>query len=218
MLPYLPTVFNLLLHRMQDQMKDTKTPKYCRYFLHFITLFSMTYSAVTLYELFETITVGLNQIIILNVWSYNISACCSLDKYEVRQMIVGSTKILLETPVNVNSELFIAVLKYILILIDTEISKNSIRSNSVDDSEVAVDEEAESREFDSTYSKLAYAQLPEVIQSAEVTQCHIYFIQKLVAFCSSHPGQYAPVISQSLDPKLSLILTELLTSQGLTLV
>jgi exportin-2 (importin alpha re-exporter) len=31
--PYLPTIFGLLLTRLQEHMKDTKTPKYCKLFI-----------------------------------------------------------------------------------------------------------------------------------------------------------------------------------------
>jgi len=38
--PYMGTVWNLLLHRMQEMMKDTKTPRYCRSFVHTLCLYA----------------------------------------------------------------------------------------------------------------------------------------------------------------------------------
>ena len=38
--PYMGTVWNLLLHRMQELMKDTKTPRYCRSFVHTLCLYA----------------------------------------------------------------------------------------------------------------------------------------------------------------------------------
>eukprot|EP01035_Chromulina_nebulosa_P020253 gene20253-26295_t len=195
--PYQSTVFNLLLIRMQDQLKDNnKTPKYCKYFIHFIALFSFLHSSEKLNEIFESLTPGL------------------LDKIEMKQMIVGFTRLLVSPVLLSRSDAWIAVLKYVLLLVNAESGKTIVDSDDL----TFIDEEAEAREFDSTYSKLLYATLPPPVSSVEVAAASAYFIKSLAEFTSKYPGQYTTIIQTGLDAKMMTELQELLQLNGLTLM
>lgn len=213
----IPTIFSLLLTRMQDQMKDTKTPKYCRYFIHFACLFAAMYGGQRLYDVFEALTPGLTVMIIQGVWSHNNQACCSMDKLELKQLIVGATKFFLDTPINQDPRSWTAVLSYTLALVDAESGHKVL-----DDDIHFVDEEAEAREFDSTYSKLAYATIPDAGVTPEIAQASSYFISSLAKFCAARPGQYLSAIQMQLsDAKKAneaKTLQQLVEANGVTLV
>jgi exportin-2 (importin alpha re-exporter) len=213
--PFLPTIFNLLLHRMQEQMKETKTPKYCRCFLHTIALFASVYGGRALVEAFDGLEKGLIGMIILQVWSVNRANCVSADKVEVKQMIVGGTRLLCETSVAQNPETFSSLLKSILALLGAGVEKGGA---GADFSEEFLDEEADAREFDSTYSKLAYAQVADVDPTAEIPSVAGYFGSALGALArSAAPGQYTSLIASALDEGEKVVLQGALAQAGVSL-
>lgn len=242
MKPYAQTLFTLCLQRMKDQINENnKTPKYCRFFLVTLSLFMIKYNSPSLvYETFELLTPGLTVMIMLNVVSANLQSCCqNLDKIELQYLIIGLTKLFFETNLAVtalnqgNADLWKAILYYILTLIDaTDINKPTIANLASlgGDEDGSLDEDAESREFDTTYSKLAYAQLPSEllhlsnISFISMTGSHdntiatasSYFIKTLVAFSHSQPaGHCISVIQAVVDSKGGEMLQSLLLANGI---
>ena len=94
---YMTTLWSLLLHRMQEQMKDNKTARYCRLFLHSFSLFAAIHGGVALSDALGALEKGLVNMVILQVWSLNRASCATADPLEIKEMIIGGTRILCET-------------------------------------------------------------------------------------------------------------------------
>lgn len=211
--PYLQTIFSLLLHRMQDQMKDSNTPRYCRYFLHTLSHFAVAYGGAMVYDILEGLTAGLTSMVI-NVWKNNSSLCANLEIAQINEMIAGGTKLLVQTPINSQPDLWLQLLQVIIPLIQAQDGKSG---KSDDESSAFVDEEAEAREFDSAYSKLAFSQLAEPSPNAEAAAASVFFATSLSQLTASRPGYYLQVI-QHLEPDNARVLQELFQQQGLKLL
>lgn len=210
---YLPTIFNLLLVRMQDQMKaDNKTPRYCRMFIHTMCLFASVYGAQLLYDTLEGLSGGLTAMIITKVWTVNSSACSGCDRSEVKRMVVGATKLLTDTPIRQQPDVWKCLLKFIVVLL------SSSSSGGAETDGDGIDEEAEAREFDSTYSRLAYAHVPEPALSPEMVTAPAFFATSLATLSSSMPGQYTPLVQAALSPEEASQLTAILQHSGVGLV
>lgn len=160
-------------------------------------------------DLLETITPGLVSMIVLNVWSVNREQCAGLDGIEVKQLVVGSTRLLLEsTTVLQKQDLWSSLLKTIFVMAN----KNAGSSSTTELPHVDFEGTAlEAMEFDSTYSKLAYATLPTIDGCADVSDGTIFFGSKLAAFLQTPDGgKYASLIPQALEPTEVVALETLL--------
>ncbi len=210
--PFLPTIFQLLLHRMQESMKDTKTPRYCKLFLHSICLFSSVHGAQLLHDSLEALTQGLVGMIISNVWSVNRANCAGNDKLEVKQMIIGGCKLLTESSVTQKPEVWGSLFKSILSLVDAGAEKTTQAAGEGEDDE-------EGKDFDSTYSKLAYASVVTVDPNEAITCAPAsHFAVSLSKFTAAHPGQYVPIIQSVLDQREAAALQALLHQNGVNIV
>lgn len=198
MQPFLPTIFGLLLHRMQDSAKESKTTRYSRSFLHSMCVFSAVYSAQSLWDTLEGVSKGLISMIVLKIWEPNRDGCAALAPLEVKHMVVGGTKLLLECPVCQSPDVFAYLLKSIVTLLDTSKTGKGMSAAAED----FLLEGDESKEFDSAYSKLVYASVPSVDPiEQQAPSTHAFFAHKLSAFCAAHAGQYLSVIQNGLDSR-----------------
>jgi exportin-2 (importin alpha re-exporter) len=209
---YLPIIFDLQLRRMKFQMKDNRTPKYCRLFLHSMLLFVVAYSPTTLYMLFERIDPGLLPELINHVWIPNKDACTLLDSIEIQEMLVGATKLLCDSPISQSPDLWISVLKATLPLLEAK----GMQKIDLDD-DFLDDEADQSREFDTKFSKLLYAQTPDPLVPIEVVQSKQFFATSLGSLCRSRPGQYTPLIQKALLTEEAVAFSNFLQSCGVVL-
>jgi exportin-2 (importin alpha re-exporter) len=212
--PYIGTIFNLVLTKMQTHMKVSKTNKYCRMFIHSMCLYSAAFGGQKLYDVITGIDASLINTLITQVWSPNNSLCASSDLLEVNHMIVGGTNLLCNTPVNTHPELWGSLLVNIMTLIDVE----GVEDDGLDDILLLGDEEAEEREFDSTYSRLAFAVVPDAELQNEVESPYSLFCTTLSTLCKGSPGSYAPVVQGVLTPRLVQILQQKMQESGQTIV
>lgn len=158
--------------------------------------------------------------IIMNVWSHNVQSCYSLEKVEIKEMIVGATNLFLDTPLINNSDVWLTGMVYITTLID-QADSSGYKSTDVDDlDQLFGEDEAQSREFDSTYSKLAYALLSEPPIAPEYATASKYFISRLSSFTSTYPGKYLPLIQKLTmnNPEQGKLLEKLVQSNGVQLL
>lgn len=190
--PYIVTIFNLLLHRLQESVKQSKKVPFCKYFIHNICLFSAVYGSQTLYNTLESLTNGLVTMLVMNIWSENRGNCAQLDSQDIKHILIGGTKLLCETPIATNIEVFSSLFHSLLVLVSDD---DEVHGNY----DLHVDDNAEDRAFDSTYSKLAYAMVPNVDPCLDVTSGPVYFVTTLANFTRSRPGQYGHVISTALN-------------------
>lgn len=211
--PFIPTILDLQLRRMKAQMKDTKTPKFCRHFLHSLMLFASVYGGAALCEWLGRLDAGLLPELVNHVWGPNSAQCCQLDEIEIKQMVVGATKLLCDSLVVSVPDTWIRCLKYVLPLLDAKgAQKVELDENFL------MDDEAEDREFDTKYSKLVHAQTPDVPASTEVAQARQFFAFSLSNLCRNSPGQYLALINQGLTPEETLFLQNILQQAGVALV
>jgi len=214
--PFLPTIFNLLLMRLQESSKESKVSKYTRCFLHSLCVFCISFPAQVLHDQLETITNGLVSMITLNIWEPNRDNCAAADKTEIRQMLIGGTHLLLQSALVTKQSVWGSLLNTLVAL--AEAASGGGTNLASDDFFLADDEEVGGKEFDSTYSRLAYAQIPTADSTAAIASAPAYFLTMLSQFCAASPGQNINAIQASIDPKFSNALQKLLADNNIRLI
>jgi exportin-2 (importin alpha re-exporter) len=207
--PYIPTIFNLFLMRMQEQMKQSQTPKFCRSFIHTMFYFAIVHGGKTLFEVLEAIGAGLSGNLVTSVMACNTSMCANLDKQSVGRIVLGGAGLLTESGIADNPVAWIALLKFVLTLASSALNIASVRDGGAAalarealllESEVE-DEEAAARDFDSTYSKLAYVQIPDPVVGLDTNaSIAAAFVNKLShLFATRSVNAYADAVKLQLD-------------------
>eukprot|EP01038_Epipyxis_sp_PR26KG_P004977 gene4977-6960_t len=214
--PFVQTIFNLLLMRMQEAVKDSKTVRYCKYFVNSICVFAAQNGGQIVRDTLETITPGLVSMIVLNIWSVNRSQLASSDSAEVKQMIVGATRLLIESN-SLSNEVWISLLQSILSLIEAEGNNSKGSIAHILDEVIDLDED-ENRDFDNAYSKLAHAGITYADPTSNIPSGGAYFATSLSSFCAARPGQYISLIQANLAPNEKEILQTILQSNGVGIV
>lgn len=218
LLPYLGTILNLLLMRLQESVKESKVTRYSKLFLHSLCVFCIAFPPQTLVDQLENITNGLITMIVLNVLAPNRENCCSADKMDVRQLLIGGTRLLLQSAVTTKPEVWSSLLKTVVVLADVAQTGGGSTLLSEGFLPMDDDEVEGGRDFDSTYSKLAYASVPADDPSVSIVSPQGFFATSLSQFCAAHPGQYVPVIQAALDSKEAVVLQKLLVENNVGLV
>jgi len=206
---YIPTIFQLLFRRMMEN----KTPQYIRCFSHSIFLFSSKFGGQSLYESCETIQPEMTALIITKIIEPNLQMICDVDTPHLSRIIVGSTKLLCESSMNLNPSVWTILYCSIINMMMVFEKKKS----GVSDKFVYEDENAESREFDNTFSKLVHAHLPDFPLSAEETQPVIFFLKSLANLCQIHPGRFNSIIFSCLQEESALFFKSKLQQFGISL-
>ena len=226
---YMPTIFNLLLRSLQETMKSTRAGaatkvSAVRRLFHTLSVYSSIYGGNLLVdEGLEKIEGGLVANLVAQVFEPKVSkftGTCS--GMELRRMIVGATRILTESSVIAgNLETWGKLAKISLSIIIASEKKPLTAAATASVSLLSVVEgadNAESREFDSSYSRLANATMPSVEATPEMQLGENFFLSSIASFCRSRPGTYLSVLQRSLDEEQGRCLSALLNSQKLQLV
>ena len=216
--PYLPTIFGLLLTRLQEHMKDTKTPKYCKSFVHTICFFAAIHGGQSLENIFLSIdpSGGLLNTLITDVWSHNSTACVSNDKADIKHIIIGGTKILCQSNVKQQYIAWGSLLKSIVILLDIDFSKVGL---DLDDyNSWGLDDDAADREFDSAYSKLAYGQISDPDGTVDINSASEYFTSSIGELFKQLPGKFPRIIQQALEHHQLQLLQGLCQQNGVIIM
>ena len=212
--PYAPQIFNLLLVRMQEE----RTPRFCKMFIHSMCLYAAV-DAAFVYRTVEAIEAGLLRTLVTKVWAQHGGHCAGGERAEVGRMLVGATKLLTATDAANQADVWGAALKFALALMSAARQQEALLSRDL----LVADEDAaaaEAREFDSTYSRLAYAQFPDLAEGVaggvDVASAPQFFASSLEALCRSRPGQYGPVLAQVLDAAEADVLKSALAACGIS--
>jgi exportin-2 (importin alpha re-exporter) len=221
--PYMGTIFNLFLARMQEQMKSSQTPRYCRSFIHTMCFFVIVHGGVSLYETLEGFSQGLTQMLVTQVIAANAAQCAGMDKSSLARLVAGGSILLTETPVADNPLAWVSLLGSVLLWVSSHLALAGIsaggaaaqaREALLVESEME-DEEAAAKDFDSTYSKLAYVQIPEPAIGVENANAASTFVGKLTQlFASRSVNVYGDATKQSLAPASRKTLQEVLQLCG----
>ena len=124
-------------------------------------------------------------------------------------MTVGAARLLCETPLGQDPEAFAALLRSAVALLQGDRASGS-GGGGHDELESFLDEEADAREFDSTYSKLAFALVEDVDATKDIPSAPAYFAVALAGLSRSRPGQYLSLVQASLDAAEAQALQEVL--------
>ena len=203
--PYAPTIWQLLMTKLQDQ----KNSGYPKLFFHAMAIFALHYGATATFDLLEKVSMGVVKNLILQVWAPLSASIASGDDQELKETLLGGTKLLCETPIAQDPEVFGHLLKALVQLAN---------ARAVHHVEVDFGDDVEERGFDTAYSKLAFCQLPEIEHDKAAQQAGLHFVNSLSSLCQRHPGRYVSIISSSLDTNEANFLASALKSAGLSIV
>ena len=203
MAPFMKTACEIILRRLMDN----KSPQYMRLSMHFFCLFALQSSAEFVEQCLDSIQSGMLGTLVADVWS-KVSAT-GMDTLQLRRLITGCTKLLCETKLILSPRHVGAMLRIIVSIIEVDEGADSAGWKTALSEGVlaAVAEEEEvSRDFDSTYSRLAYANIPDPEMSPQEAQAALYFARTISVASTRVPGLFLPAIQGSLDERQQEIL------------
>lgn len=216
----------MILQLILIKLQENRTTQLSKYFINFLCTiaFTSTHGVNYIYNMLETIQAGMTSMIIHDIWGtstqidYMIQTC---DTIELNQILLGGLEFLINSPIVMNSNTWIQLFKILLYLLTSSSGGASGSSSSKVDTTHLFDEDIESREFDSTYSKLAYAHIIEVINpilEGNLTDIKMKFCQTLSEFCKTSPGKYSNLLHNQLTKEEQNLLQELLMETGCEIV
>jgi hypothetical protein len=207
-------IFQLMLMRLQEN----RSPHLSKHFVHFLCVISSSSHGTDLmYSLLEGIQQGMMTMIIRDIWATNLEVILAGDQIELIQIILGGIQLLVNSPIQDNSEPFLELFKILLQLVNSTTTKKKGKGT---EEVLSFEDDSEAREFDSTYSKLAYAQIIEYLDPMtewEMSEIRKTFMERLSELCQRHPGRYLGVFQSALDPEHQQMLQELLQETGVNL-
>jgi exportin-2 (importin alpha re-exporter) len=202
---YYPMILQLVLMRMQEH----KTVQYCKLFVNFICLASVCEAGPSqIYQHLEGVQAGMMAMIIQQIWLPNAEGFAEAESIVVAQLLMGGTRLLCETPIAEDSDTWGALATCLLTLVA---SNPSCRGNLSEFS--LLDEENEAREFDSTYSKLAFAHIDDKseIEKVDFATARLNFAKSVSSLSEQLPGRYGAVVgtlSESCQEAMAQVLQE----------
>ena len=208
---YVPTIFQLLLKRLQDCMTmKNKNIGYVRRIAEGVCTFALNHGGAAAFDALEAQQAGMAGIMIKQIWGSNIEIVKNGSSSGSKKIVVGWTRILCESGLMSDQEGWTFLLKMILSMIPRLTTQADKEHEGGMGAQEGGDGEG-GREFGSSYSKLSHAAPPVVPLAAELEEAHKYFITRLGALCASKPGVYLPAIQAAVSesPELSQVLQKL---------
>ena len=211
---YIPVIFQLLFRRMMEN----KSPQYIKLFVHSMSFFAFTYGGQLLFEACESIQPDMTTLIITKIVEPHVISISSSTRSKTSRIVVGLTKLLCDSAVSQNPATWTVLCRSIVgLLIQSEAAPNASASD-IEQAFLDNEEIAETREFDSTYSKLAYASIPDIPNPPETNKPSLFFVSSLSGLCQRSPGQYNTIVGACLDEQGKAFLQTLLQQGNLTLL
>lgn len=189
---YVPTIVDLLMRKLSKAVEHDKVVPYVKHMIHSQCLFVTIFGAPAFFQTLEGLRgPGLVANMISNVWIANKKPLSSLSALDKKHVLVGVTKLMVETPL---LESFPATWLHLLqILLSLVYEQHDLAMD------FKVDEEtAESREFDGHYSKLSYAAISILDPVAEITNVHSFAAAQVQQFSRSLTPERATIFQQAL--------------------
>jgi len=220
---YMPNILGLMLTRL---MQYPDRFSLVRGFLHSIFYMALRYEGSVIGAALDSIQAGMLEMLITGVLckdgeaSIALRSICGMGKSDMQEVVAGATKILCDTPITRNPDTFASFLKAIVhIAICASKSRGSTTAATIALLESSLEDDDTSKEFDSTYSKLAYANVPSPQVAPQATACDAFLAQSLSRLSTSAPGQYAPLIQQALGKNEEYVqyLQQILHQNGVAL-
>jgi hypothetical protein len=213
----MPMILQLMLMRLQEN----RSPQLIKLFIHFLCVVaSSSHGASYIFNILESVQPGMCSMIIADIWAPQVDYLSQIESLELNQMVFGGLELLVNSPVTANPNTWVDLFKILLHLLNTNSATSAVGKNAIDLTHL-FDDDSESREFDSTYSKLAYAQIietvPSVLEGSSV-EVRAAFALKVSQFCKSSPGKYSNILRNQLPNEEQAILQEIIVETGCEIV
>ena len=210
--PFLKTIFQILLTRLQQG----KTTRYVRLLTQYFALFIGKNGTQQYLDHMNVMQPGLGLMLIVQVWLPRISSDLPV-RLEAKSQVVGLTKVLCETPALLEDDngkqIWSQALLCLMKIVSSPDCNFSRYRGDEDDFEVQVG-------YDATFSRLHFASRPIPDYFPEVDNPATFIAKSLHSLCATQPGRIPPLITHGLqsDPKLSSSLMTLVNGAGLSLM
>eukprot|EP01039_Chlorochromonas_danica_P003040 gene3040-3317_t len=222
--PYISTLFSLLLQRMMESVKESKTARYPRLFLHMLTLCATVHGSGLAFSTLENLTPSLFSNIVRSIWTPNKTLVAQqyATGIDHKIIVVGGTKLLTETTVSGDLEVWGLLLKSIIAALSSSGSAPGAHGNKEEAEEELVPLEGASASggADNAYSKLVFCQFPALGDpSPEIQSESFFFIHSLSAFLKSQPqaAAFRSYLQAQLDAQELQVLTSLCQQHSVAL-
>jgi hypothetical protein len=213
----------MILQLMLIRLQENRTPQLSKLFIHFLCVIAYSpHGAAYIFNVLESLQSSMTTMIITDIWAPTADVISHADSVEFNQIILGGLQFLVDSPVSDDSRTWIELFKILLhLLSESSASSTSARKPSIDITQL-LDDDTESREFDSTYSKLAYAQIIEVLdpvlEGGGPDQMRAKFGEKLSQLCKGSPGKYSNLLRSQLSSEQQQMLQEIIAETGCQIV
>jgi hypothetical protein len=210
----------MILQLMLIRLQENRTPQLSKLFIHFLCVIaSSPHGAVYIFNVLESLQANMTTMVITDIWAPTTEVISHADSIEFNQIILGGLQFLVDTPISNDSRTWMELFKILLHLLASS-SSSSARKPSIDITHL-LEDDSESREFDSTYSKLAYAQIIEMtdpILEGGADQMRAKFAEKLSQLCKGSPGKYSNLMRSQLSSEQQQMLQEIIAETGCEIV
>lgn len=209
----------MILQLMLIRLQENRTPQLSKLFIHFLCVIAHSpHGAAYIFNVLESLQENMTTMVITDIWAPTTEIISHADPLEFNQIILGGLQFLGDTPISNDSRTWMELFKILLHLLAS--SSSSARKPSLDLTHL-LDDDSESREFDSTYSKLAYAQIIEMIDpilEGGPEQMRAKFGEKLSQLCKASPGKYSNLMRSQLSNEQQQMLQEIIAETGCEIV
>ncbi|KAK3727815.1 hypothetical protein QZH41_008254 [Actinostola sp. cb2023] len=203
---YMPKIFILLFHRLQN----SKTTKFVKALLEFLSLFAVKNSASTLIDIIDGIQPKLFGMILEKHYLPDIQKASNMER---KVCAVGLTKLLCEPTATWNR-----YPQYWGLLMEALIKVFELpNDDSVPDDEHFIEIE-DTPGYQTAYSKLIFAGKNENDPFVGgIPNAKLYLVQSLVTLSQAHPGKVMPRINEKLHQDAIVFLQKYLQEAGVGL-
>jgi exportin-2 (importin alpha re-exporter) len=195
MQPVMPTIFRLIL----TKLNTTKAPKYPPLVISYFAVFTGLYGGQAFLDCMNQVQHGLGLSLLVDVWVPKLKLVMQ-NKVEAKIQVVGLSRLLCDTPALLDDEngkqIWAQVFKGVVGILTSQ----SFTSRDIEDNEA--DEEIG---YDATFTKLSLAAKKPDDPFESVADPVAAFTQAVQTLSSQRPGVLGPIIQGSLndDPKLA---------------
>jgi len=204
---YTKQIFSLLFQRLQT----SKTTKYVKGFIVFISLFAGLKSGDVLQKVVDTVQPKLFGMMVEKIFVADLQKVGGRTERKI--CAVGTIKLLTEVPAFFEAEYIVKWTPLLQALIGLfELPED----DSVPDDEHFIDVE-DTPGYQNAFSQLAYASKKENDPFHEVLDPKEYLAKQLYGLSLQHPGKLTPLISQGLNPEASKFLQGYLNKAQVTI-
>jgi exportin-2 (importin alpha re-exporter) len=173
---YMSTILQLIMMRMQQN----KTPRLFKLVVTFLCTVAIKFGPEIIEQTLDGLQQGLLATLVEQTWLPTTSVLVMSDRVDAKIIVAGGARILTETSIRQNHQLFAGLFQSLLEVCDPLAAVSATV-------ELALDEE-EDRTFDATYSRLAFSKIPHYDPLPEVTDLGAALVTAVAKLCAFERG------------------------------